>query len=208
VVKLKLFVEGGGESKALRAECREAFNTWLRGAGLQRFPRIVASGSRNDAFNDFKTALANGEAAMLLVDSEDRIAADYALGEPAKWLPWAHLKSRDGWDKPLDSADLDCHLMVQCMENWFLGDVDQLKKFFGQGFKDKKLPATRPSLEATAKADVLAGLKLASANCATKSPYGKGAHSFKILKILDAKLIIAAAPWAKRFAEEMQKRFP
>jgi hypothetical protein len=205
---VKLFVEGGGDSKALRTECREAFNSWLRSAGLQKFPRIVASGGRGQAYSDFKTALANGEAAMLLVDSEDEVAAANQVGEPENWLPWSHLKARDDWDRPANSADLDCHLMVECMENWILGDPGALKNFFGQGFNDNLLPAAHPSLEAVSKAKMLDGLKAASAKCKTKDPYGKGPHSFKILKLINAHLIIDKAPWAKRFADEMKKRFP
>ena len=205
---MKLFVEGGGESKALRTECREAFNTWLRIVGLKSFPRIVASGSRNDAYNDFKTAIKNGESAMLLVDSEAAVDANHQLGACDSWLPWDHLQARDGWVKPVQSNDLDCHLMVQCMENWFLSDVAALSKFFGQGFKPNKVPAANPTIEAVAKAAVFDGLGIASANCKTKDAYGKGLHSFKILKLIDAKLVIANAPWAKRFADEMNQRFP
>lgn len=205
---VKLFVEGGGDSKALRTECREAFNTWLRSIGLQQFPRIVASGGRDDAYNDFKTALANGEAAVLLIDSEAAVDARHQQGVAENWLPWDHLKERDGWEKPVGSADLDCHLMVECMENWFLGDPSKLKEFFGWDFKENRLPATHPSLEAVSKTAVFAGLKAASATCTQKSSYGKGAHSFKILKLLDANLVVARAPWAKRFSDEMKKRFP
>jgi hypothetical protein len=205
---VKLFVEGGGDSKALRTECREAFNTWLRSVGLKSFPRIVASGSRNDAFNDFKTAIENGEEAMLLVDSEDAVDAKHQQGAPEIWLPWAHLKARDGWDKPAGSADLHCHLMVECMENWFLGDSAKLASFFGQDFKANKLSAVVASIEIIAKTAVMGGLKQASAACKPKGAYGKGTHSFKILKTLDAKLVVASAPWAARFAAEMKKRFP
>lgn len=205
---MKLFVEGGGESKALRTECREGFNAWLRSIGLTSFPRIVASGSRNDAFSDYRTAIANGEEAILLVDSEDQVACQHELGKHENWLPWDHLKARDGWIRPDGCADLDCHLMVQCMENWFLGDPTNLSAFFGQGFQANRLPATGSSVEAVMKQAAVDGLKGATAACKTKGPYGKGSHSFKILKLLDATQVIAIAPWAKRFAEEMKKRFP
>jgi Domain of unknown function (DUF4276) len=169
---VKLFVEGGGDSKALRTECREAFNTWLKSVGLTTVPRIVASGSRNDAFKDFMTAIENDEGAMLLVDSEDAVDAKHQQGAPENWLPWDHLKARDGWDKPAGSADLDCHLMVECMENWFLGDSAKLTSFFGQGFKANKLPAANIPIETVTKTAVMEGLKKASAACKTKSAYG------------------------------------
>ena len=68
---VKLFVEGGGDSNSLRIECRAAFNHFLQKAGLAgKMPRIIASGSRKAAYDDFCTAIRNGEEAMLLVDSE------------------------------------------------------------------------------------------------------------------------------------------
>ena len=43
---VKLFVEGGGDSHALRTECRAAFSSFLQKAGFSgHMPRIVASGS-------------------------------------------------------------------------------------------------------------------------------------------------------------------
>jgi Domain of unknown function (DUF4276) len=205
---VKLFVEGGGDSKALRTECREAFHTWLRSVGLTSFPKIVASGSRNDAFKDFVTAIKNDEEAMLLVDSEDSVEAKHQQGAPENWLPWEHLTARDGWNKPAGSTDLDCHLMVECMENWFLGDSAKLASFFGQDFKANKLPAVVASIETITKTAVMGGLKQASVACKPKGAYGKGPHSFKILKTLDAKLVVSSAPWAARFEAEMKKRFP
>jgi Domain of unknown function (DUF4276) len=205
---VKLFVEGGGDAKDLKTECRQAFNQWLRSAGLKQFPKIVASGSRNSAFNNYKTALANGEQAILLIDSEDTVDDAHQFGETEDWKPWDHLKARDQWDRPVGAADRDCHLMVQCMENWFLGDVESLRQFFGANFNRNMLPATHPTIESAAKPAVLQGLKRASQNCVKKGSYGKGAHSFKILKSLDANAVIASAPWAKRFVDEMKLRFP
>lgn len=73
---VKLFVEGGGVSKSLRTECRAAFSSFLQKSGLSGFmPRIVASGSRNEAYSDYCTALKNGENAVLLIDSETEVIA-------------------------------------------------------------------------------------------------------------------------------------
>ena len=81
---------------------------------------------------------------MLLVDSEAPMLAAAQPGDASqpedrkRWQPWLHLKQRKGddWDKPTGSEDLQCHLMVQCMEAWLLTDRETLKVFFGQGFKD------------------------------------------------------------------------
>lgn len=205
---VKLFVEGGGTSNQLRTECREAFNKFLRNAGVERFPRIVASGSRNEAFDDFCTAIRNDEAALLLVDSEDTVADENQTGDATTWKPWDHLKARDNWPKPKKAANADCHLMAECMENWFLADKVSVSGFFGQGFTPNQLPATHPSVESVAKVQVLEGLENASKKCKTKDPYGKGKHSFKILGLIDANLVVANAPWAKRFVNEVKHRFP
>ena len=94
---VKLFVEGGGDGKALRTECRRAVAEFLMKAGLKgHLPRTVACGGRRQAYNDFCTAIANGEAAILLVDSEGPVPADAVLGEPDTWGPWLHLERRAG----------------------------------------------------------------------------------------------------------------
>lgn len=207
-VEVKLYVEGGGDSPELRADCRKAFATFITKAGLKNRPRIVACGSRSNAFDSFCTAVANGEDALLLVDSESAVIAKYQQGQPEAWLPWAHLKARpgDGWDKPQQGADLDCHLMVQVMESWFLADREAPKKFFGQGFKDSALPANN-HIEGIAKEDVYRALKQAISGCKkVKRTYSKGEHSFALLALIDPAKVAAASPWAKRFLDTLRQR--
>ena len=72
---VKLYVEGGGDTNALRTACREGFTSFITKAGLVKRPRVVACGSRRDAFESFCTAIAVGEEAMLLVDSEAPVPA-------------------------------------------------------------------------------------------------------------------------------------
>ncbi|MCB1832523.1 MAG: DUF4276 family protein [Geminicoccaceae bacterium] len=204
---VKLYVEGGGDTAALKSTCREGFTTFVTKAGLTNRPRIVACGSRRDAFESFCTAIANGEDAILLVDSEDAVNAQHQQGQPENWQPWAHLKARmgDGWDKPQSAAETDCHLMTQIMESWFLADRDVLKAFFGQGFKENALPATNNAIEGIAKQQVYAALAQATSNCKTKTAYGKGEHSFRLLANVDPAKITRASPWAKRFVDELRK---
>lgn len=160
---VKLFVEGGGDSNALRTACREGFTTFITRAGLTRRPRVVACGSRRDAFDSFRTEVAQGDEAMLLVDSEAPVFADCQQppADPMTWMPWAHLGRQpgDGWEKPRGSADTDCHLMIQCMETWFLADRAVLSTFFNPGFRSSELPPTANSLESIAKSDVYDALR-------------------------------------------------
>lgn len=212
---MKLYVEGGGDAPALKTACREGFAKFLGKAGLAgRMPRVVACGSRADAYDSFCTAIRSGEAAMLLVDSESPVAAAAQPGDAAKredrdrWQPWLHLRQRqgDGWEKPANSEDLQCHLMVQCMEAWLLADRDTLKRFFGQGYKENALPAPANPVERIAKPQIYDTLAAATRDCKTKSAYGKGEHSFKLLTLIDPAKVIDASPWARRFVETLQLR--
>ena len=61
-------------------------------------PRIVACGSRSDAFSDFKKAAAiagDNFFPLLLVDSEEDVTESE---------PWKHLKARDNWERPESAA--------------------------------------------------------------------------------------------------------
>lgn len=206
---MKLYVEGGGDSKSLQIECRRGFREFLEKAGLKgRMPGISACGGRRFAYDDFCTAIANGESAMLLVDSEAPVLPAHQAGAPDAWQSWQHLKARqgDGWDKPANTEDTDCHLMVQVMESWFLADRQALNAFFGQGFHENALPAANRPIEGVAKDDVYDALKQATRSCKTKAEYGKGEHSFKLLAQVDPAKVTAASPWAKRFVDELKKK--
>ncbi len=206
---VKIFVEGGGDGKALRTECRQAIAEFLKKAGLAgHLPRTVASGSRRQAYDDFCTAIASGEPALLLVDSEGPVAAEHQSGEPSTWLPWAHLAQRvgDGWTTPAGATDRHCHLMVECMESWLLADRAALQTFFDPGFRASALPALGRAIETVEKAQLYQALSAATSACKTKAPYGKGEHSFKLLASIDPSRVVAGAPWAKRFVDETKRQ--
>jgi hypothetical protein len=192
----KLFVEGGGDrNDALKTECRRAFTALLEKAGLQgRMPRIVACGGRQSAFDQFRTALGDRnppDSAFLLVDAEEPVAREAD--------PWQHVARRDGWDKPAGATPDHLHLMVQCMEAWFLADRRALQEFFGQGFRENALPSPTGALEEVGKPDLFRRLERATRDTATKGAYQKGRHSFPLLATLDPARLRAASPWSDRF---------
>jgi hypothetical protein len=205
---VKLYVEGGGDSKSLQIECRRGFREFLKKAGLKgKMPAIVACGGRQQAYDAYCTALKSGEPAALLVDSEAPVApAHQQPNDPAQWQPWQHLKAHDGWAKPANALDTDCHLMVQVMESWFLADRETLKDFFGQDFRENALPAANRPIEGMAKGQVYGALKQATQNCKTKAEYRKGEHSFKLLAMIDPAKVVKASPWAQRFVDELKKK--
>ena len=196
---MTLYVEGGGAA-ALKTECRKGFRAFLQRAGVRREPKIVACGTRRHAYERFCLALSAGDTAYLLVDSEAPVMAAHQAGPPDTWHPWGHLKARpgDGWDKPSGAEDRHCHLMVECMETWFIADAGTLATYFGQGFAPNALPR-RHDVEAIAKVTIFGTLSAATRACKTKAHYGKGAHSFEILARIDPAKVTSASPWAGRF---------
>ena len=193
----KLFVEGGGGSKTLKTACRKGFRLFIEKAGLRgRMPRIVACGSRRNAYQDFTRENETHErhvgSPYLLVDSE----------EPVRETgPWQHLKVRDGWDRPDGAMDDQCHLMVEVMESWFLADREALGAFYGQGFRGTALPQNQ-HVEQISKRDVLDGLAQATRGT-RKGSYDKGSHGFEIVERLDPSKVRNASPYAHRFLEAL-----
>ena len=160
-------------------------------------PRVIACGSRNNALQKFRTALAQAnseEIPLLLVDGEERV-------EP-KSSPWQHLSSRDGWQRPAGARVEHAHLMVQCMESWFLADVSALESFFGPGFRLTAIPQ-RSDIENIHKVDVFKQLESASRE-SKKRAYDKGGHSFDILSRIDPEKVIQRSPFAKRLIDTLK----
>lgn len=171
----------------------QARSEFLSRAGLTgRMPKIVASGSRENAYDSFRTAVSetssNSGTPILLVDAE---------GPVTSTGPWDHLYERDGWVRPQGASDEQCHLMVQCMESWFLADRPSLAGYFGNGFRESALPGN-PAMESISKADVLNGLDQA-VRSTSKGRYSKGEHAFRLLAIVDPSMVTAVSPWAMRF---------
>ena len=188
----RVYVEGGGESNHLRTLCRKGFSEFFRKAGLAgRMPRVIASGSRREVYDDFVTAHRKAEGSVfpvLLVDSETAVSAQ---------SPWDHLMQLDHWDKPQGATDDHAHLMVQCMEAWFVADRHCLERYFGQGFTLNAL-AARNDVENIPKNDLMNGLRDATRHSLTKGEYEKGRDSFAILERIDPNLVRQASPYANR----------
>ena len=100
LVKAHIYLEGGG-GKDLNARCREGFRKLLESCGFaKRMPKLTACGSRNSAYDDFKTAHAHasgGDYVALLVDSEDPSSGHrQALGSPPSERRLAQAARRRG----------------------------------------------------------------------------------------------------------------
>ena len=139
-----------------------------------------------------------GKCAFLLVDSEGAVANKHFD------KPWQHLKKRDNWNQPEGTADEQCHFMVQCMESWFLADVDAVANYFGQGFIRKHFPSEGQNVEMIERDQVYDKLANATKAC-KKGQYNKAQHSFKILGLINPVKVKQAGPWAKRFFDALKE---
>ena len=180
-MSIKIHVEGGGGQDRINTLCRKGFSEYFgKIVPENRKPRIVPSGSRGSAYEDFcksiKTERHKYELILLLVDSEDPVANNHTV--------WQHLKHRaeDNWDKPQDASDQSAHLMVQCMESWFLADRDALAAYFGQGFLKNSLPG-HANIELIPKNDVINVLEHAVAPT-TQKHYHKTNHGYELLGLI------------------------
>lgn len=138
-------------------------------------PRLVACGGRDSAFDDFKIAHANksnSDYVAMLIDSED----------PLKDLDaWNHLKTRDGWGKPLGSENDQVLFMTTCMETWIVADRDALAKHYGDKLQESALPPL-VNLESRYRHDIQNNLFHATRDCS--NAYKKGKRSFDVLEKL------------------------
>ena len=190
----KVYVEGGGDrNKALRTECRRAFRAFFEKAGLkQRLPQVVACGSRQRAYEDFRRACTSGvNEPVLLVDSEGPVDQAGA---------WTYLRNKEGWRRPRNAQHNSAHLMVQCMESWFWADKQALANHYGPGLNRKLL--TGGDIEKIPKADVERHLHAATRQ-SQRGSYRKSRDSFAILGKIDAQSVCRASPHARRLVEKL-----
>jgi hypothetical protein len=177
-VKVKIYVEGGGNRRELNAKCREGFRKLFEKCGLVgRMPKPVACGSRNEAFDSFNCSPEHAQQewyVVLLVDSEEPVA-DIEL-------PLAHLIERDEWQFRAGVLDEQVLLMTTCMETWIVSDRESLRRHYGHSLQESALPPTQ-DLETRSRGEVQSQLEHATRICSNK--YSKGKRSFELLAALD-----------------------
>lgn len=197
-MSVRVYVEGGGGARSTKDACRQGFGELFRKIVLPgSAPRVIASGPRFKAYLNFCDALRDhpDQTIMLLVNSEG----------PVRHGVWEHLgkKPGDGWKKPPGVTEDQAHLMVQCMEAWFLADRDSLLEYYGRQFGAGALPP-QPNVELITKAHAQASLKRASRRT-LKGSYQKSSHSFDLLARIDPAKVRAASQHAALFFETLAR---
>ncbi|MDB9318180.1 DUF4276 family protein [Nodularia spumigena] len=194
VKEIRIYIEGGGNSNAEKAKIRQGFNkffnTFIELAKSKKTKwSIIICGTRNNAFRNFRNALKSHPDAfnVLLVDAEAPVTIQSR---------WGHLKFRDNWDKPSEVDEIQCHLMVQTMDAWFIADIETLTKYYGQGFRKNAIPKNS-NIEIIDKDTLFDSLKDATCNT-SKGDYHKIKHASKLLELLDVAKVRQASPSCDR----------
>ena len=94
------------------------------------------------------------------------------------------------------------HLMVQCMEAWFVADRQALMDYYGREFRGNALPGN-PNPEQIPKRDLMDGL-----DRATRGTYHKTRHGFPILERLNPATVRARCPHADALLNLLAARLP
>ena len=200
--EIRIYMEGGGDSKGTWGKIREGMDAFLseqkqcaRDAGVK--VRVIPRGGRRQTYDDFLTGCdANPDALnLLLVDAEAPVAATRT--------PKQHLQTREGDKWPCPGPDDRYHLMVQTMEAWFMADQDAVAAFYGQGFNRNALRGN-PQVEQIPKLDLEQKLKAAT-KATKKETYHKIKHGAELLKKIDPSKVRAAAPYCDRLFTTVAK---
>lgn len=183
VKDIRIYLEGGGENELLRSLWRESFSALLIKTGFKgKMPRLIACGSRMNAFKNFSDALKlhPNSLSILLVDSEDPVKD--LSPDPHSNMAWIHLNLRadDGWIRPANTEPYQALIMATSMETWIAADRKALKAFFDKDFQEPALPSL-PTIESQNRKDILKKLEHATRNCKGKK-YQKGKFLFKSLQ--------------------------
>ncbi|MEQ1840423.1 MAG: DUF4276 family protein, partial [Verrucomicrobiales bacterium] len=192
-MKIKLYIEGGGDSALQDTLFRQGWQCFFEKAGLKgKMPSTFRGSGRTQTFDAYRIAVRTqkaNELPMLLVDSEDLVDSADSV--------WEHLQKRDGWERPEGAGAEDAFLMVCVMETWFLADRVALQSFFHKCWNDRASPKW-PDLESVPKESVLDALLRATATCGKKvySNRSKGKLSFELLKEINPTTVEANCPAA------------
>ncbi|MCY3664555.1 MAG: DUF4276 family protein [Gemmatimonadetes bacterium] len=189
---IAIYMEGGGDGKENRAALRQGMDTFLQPLKDEARKKslhwnLACCGSRDETFKRFRDAVNSSADAVnvLLIDAEG----------PVSQSPRRHLQDRDRWD--LSSIDEDTvHLIVQTMEAWIVADSETLKRYYGQDFKENKLPKAA-DLETVPKPTIKRSLDEATKDT-QKGRYHKIGHASDLLKRIDAEKVKARCCHCRR----------
>lgn len=185
VVKVRLYIEGGGDHRRTQDMLREGLGQMLaplrveaRHKGFDINIQPIVGGNCKKTLELFCRALEDHRDAIniLLVDAEEKVTTTNL---------WGHLQRRkdNQLTKPEGAEENQCQLMVQSMETWIVADEEKLAEYYGKKkFKPNALPADS-DLEQASVVKVAQALKTAT-KATQKGEYHKINHASALLKLI------------------------
>ncbi len=204
-MEIKLYVEGGGKGSHKRATIKlqqgfDAFFSELKDAAREKKIsfKIIPSSDTQTTYDDFMLSVRNSPQSfnLLLVDSDNAVAEN----ETARDFLQRKYKK---WKLQTVTAE-QIHLMVRIMESWFIADVDALKIFYGQEFKESAIPKNK-NVEVIEKERVENSLKAATIKT-KKEQYHKINHGAKILELINPQKVRQAAPHCEKLFAAIREK--
>ncbi|MFA7235841.1 MAG: DUF4276 family protein [Phycisphaeraceae bacterium] len=197
-MSVRIYIEGGGDSKEQGIRLQRAFTKLFERMGFQgKMPSLRLCGGRNETFDDFKIAhriAPAGKFIAMLVDSEDPIRDIEAT--------WEHLKKRDNWDKPANAENEQVLLMVTCMESWIITDRTTLQSHY----RNLQISALPPldNMETRNRHHIQDAIVHATRDCSNK--YSKGKRSFDMVAKLNPDVLKQHLPGFNRFFRVLNEK--
>ena len=180
VKPIRIYYEG---DRSLREGFRKFFDS-IRFPGVRI--KLVAGGTTVNTIGDFIRALRTNTDSinLLLIDSD----------APDDGKLAASVRNHSKWDSSVAASVTDdqIHFMVQVMESWFLADKECLRRYYGQGFRENRLPAS-PKVEEIPKDDVMNGLEDATRST-KRGKYHKTRHAPSLLAQVNIDKVCNASP--------------
>ena len=196
MVRVVLYVEGGGDRREQQARLREGFTQLLLKMGFKgHLPTIIACGGRQDAFKKFSTHLkANLPGRpILLVDSESPLATSSIHAND----PWAHVRLHDNFTSPSGARPDQICYMATSMETWVVADRAALQNKFPDCLDVSRLPSLH-DLERQDRKVIFKKLADATGKC-KNGGYHKGRSALGIIALLSPDSLRQHLPEFQRF---------
>ncbi len=206
-----IYVEGGGTGDPSLTRCRRAFGEFFaRLLPSKDRVRVVPWGGRSETFKAFALAHKSprpGYHVILLVDSEGPV-------EGYDVSPWDYLGQRaeDKWQKPKTAEDDQAHLMVQCMEAWFMADREAVVKYFDKGLEIDDLPGpVNGDIERIPRAKIAAALDKAArrvhkARGTKRQGYDKVEDGFSLLEAIEPRNVCQTSKRAEQLRLALERK--
>lgn len=203
---IRIYIEGDKKSKTSNISLREGFSTFfndLREKARENRLKfdVILCGNSAETFKDFLLGVKSHPNSFVafLIDSDAEVGGE---DSPKSFLQ-QQLKSKNWELKNVD--DNQCHLMVQIMESWFLGDVETLKNFYGQKFNSNAIPKTK-DVEKIQKDNVESSLNSATRET-QKGIYSENKlkHSAELLSKINVEIIRQRAKHCERIFQTIEE---